>query len=90
MTFNEFQKQLINRKIDPQVAYMLTVMYEQITHVAQQGGEQSKLLLELANSMQGLVKLSESQIRDIAILKRGGRPDGVEVESVAHDPNDIN
>jgi hypothetical protein len=38
--------------------------------------------------MQGFVQLNEVQQREMRQFIRGGRPDGVEVASVANEPED--
>lgn len=88
MTYNEFQRELTRRGIKPQEAYMLSLMYERIVDLSQQIGMAAQLIEALTESVQGFVQLNESQQNTMRQFLRGGRPDGVEVESVAFDPDE--
>lgn len=89
-TFNQFQKELRDRGIDLQEAYMMTMMYEQIVELSNQMTICAKLIEALTDSVSGFVQLNETQQREYKRFMRGGRPDGVEVHSVAIDPNEDN
>jgi hypothetical protein len=87
MPFNEFQRMLANRGIDEKIAYVLTLMYEQISEISGQMDDASKILLTMANTMQGLTGLHEAtqdRVRDM--MGRG--MSGVDLKSVANDPED--
>lgn len=88
MQFNQFQKELQKRNIDPQIAYMFTLVYERLIETSRELTTCTNLLAELANSVSGFVQLNVMQQDQIKHLLRHGRPDGIEIESVAHDPND--
>lgn len=84
MTFNEFQRELQKRDIPPNIAYMLTLIYEQVGQLAKDVDTQSKVALSLAESMQGIVGLHEETQRRVKSL--GRRVEGVDVRSVANEP----
>ena len=80
-TYNEFQRELVKRGIDPQNAYMFTLIYERLIHVAKEVQTQSEICLALANSMQGVVGLHEETQRKMKELEKHNQTDGVEVKS---------
>ena len=86
MTFNEFQRELNRRVKDPQLAYMLTFMFETIVTQNQQIDEMASLLLNLAEQQQRFVEFNAQTQEVLKRVERRGRPDGVEVHSVANDP----
>lgn len=88
LTFNEFQRQIKNRGIDPQTAYMFTLMFEYIIELNKQGDEQASLMLNLFEQMQRVVELNKSTLDLANKVKRQGKPEGVEVASVAYDPDE--
>jgi predicted HTH domain antitoxin len=88
MEFNQFQKELRDRGIEGQTAYMMTLMYERIIDLSQQVVMASRLIDELATSLGNFVELHENTQRQLKTLMRHGRPDGVEVHSVAYDPDE--
>lgn len=90
LTFNEFQRQLNNRKIDPNVAYMLTVMYEQLGDLSKQFDEQLKVMVELANHLQSFANLRVADQHLLRSLQKRVLGDGVDVASVANDPEKKN
>lgn len=87
-TFNEFQRELQKRNIDPQSAYMFTLVYERLIETQRELTTCTRLLSQMTDSMAGFVQLNEMQQGQIKQLLRHGRPDGIEIESVANDPND--
>lgn len=88
LSFNEFQRELQRRNIPDNVAYMLTLIYERLVQLAQEGNQQSKIVLSLATSLQAVVDITEADRKNIKALARGGIPDGVDVHSVAIDPDE--
>lgn len=87
-TFNQFQKELRDKNIDPKVAYFLTLIYERLIETGGQLDEAAKLLLGMSQTMEEFVNLSEVQQREMRHFMRRGRPDGIEIESVANEPED--
>lgn len=89
MTFNQFQKELQRRGIDPQNAFMFTLIYERMIHMAKEQEDAAKAILALANTISGFVELHEATEKKLRDVQRGNRPDGVEVfsESVVDDPD---
>lgn len=85
-TFNQFQKELQKRGIKPQEAYMFTLVYERLLQISQEVEQSSKIVLEVVNSLQGLVQLNEVTQRQLARVSKGIFSDGIDVESVANDP----
>lgn len=85
MTFNEMQRELIRRKIDPNVGFVFTVIYERMIEQQKQIDETAKMLLQMVNSLQGLVTLRE---QDQEALQRLFRESGIQVQSVANEPEE--
>lgn len=91
LTFNQFQKQLRDRGIDPQIAYMLSVCYEQILDMAQQTDQMATALVGFADVLQGFVQLRAMDAEAIEQLRRRNLSDGVEVSSsIIDDPSKKN
>jgi intergrase/recombinase len=86
LTFNEFQRELIKRNIEPNTAYMLTLLYERMGELIKQQDDTAKMLLLFAKNMQGLVVLNEQTQNNLKRLAVGRKVDGVDVYSVAIDP----
>lgn len=93
MLFNQFQKELVNRGIDGQVAFMLTVVYEQLIDLAQQQEEMAKLMVTFADGVSKVISMQQADQKHLgALIKKvgsHGKEDGVSVETVAHDPNEF-
>lgn len=87
-TFNQFQKELQNRGIDPQTAYMFTLVYERLIQVAQEVQQCSRITLEVVESLQGVVALNEELHKRLNQVAKGMFVDGINVESVANDPDE--
>lgn len=85
-TFNQFQKELRDLGIEGKEAYVFTMIYERLIETENQLTTCARLISEMATSMEGFVRLNETQQRNVRMLLRGGRPDGVEVESVVNEP----
>lgn len=90
MAFNEYQRLLQKRGISEQEAYLHTVVFEQVVELASQLDTQSKLLLKMAEQMEGIVKLHEATQQHVVDLARFGQTPGVEFGSVANDPDKDN
>jgi hypothetical protein len=92
LTFNQFQKELRDRGIEGPMAYILTTMYERMSHMSSQMDELASLQLALANSMEGFVALHAQSSNDMDQLKARiggfGKTPGVDVHSVANEPED--
>lgn len=87
-TFNEFQRELIKREIKPQEAYMFTLIYERLSECENQLTMCARLLSELADTVTTFAHLHEHTTRQLQQVLRGSKQEGVDVQSVAHDPND--
>ena len=86
MPFNEFQRVLRDRGVDERTAYVMTMMYEQISEMSGQLDDVSKILLNMANTLEGLTGLHEAtQARVREVLGRG-QEFGVDVKSVRNEP----
>lgn len=88
MTFNEFQRELRAHGVEGPPAYFFTLLYERLIETENQLTLCARLVENMATSMQGFVQLNEVQQREMRQFIRGGRPDGVEVASVANEPED--
>ena len=89
MTFNQFQRELQERGIDPKVAYMLTVIYEQVMEQGKRIDDCASVLLNMAHTVRGLTGLNEQTAERLRRIERGGDESaGIEVRSVAYDPDD--
>lgn len=88
MEFNQFQKELRDRGIEGQQAYVFTMLYERLSDLAQQVTLSARIVNELADAVNKFADLHEHTQRQLKIMMRHGRPDGVEVHSVANDPDD--
>lgn len=90
MTHNQFQREIVNRGIDRQTAYLLTTVFEQQLEVSGQLDEAMKLLAGLVESVSNFVALNEAMEEKLQSVMRRGVPDGVEVHSVVRDPSEDN
>lgn len=88
MTFNQFQKELRDLGIEGKEAYLFTLIYERLTETDNQLATCASLIASLAETMQSFVQLNEAQQRNLKLVLRGGRPNGIEVESVVNKPED--
>lgn len=85
-TFNEFQRELRKRDIPPNIAFMLTLVYERLAEVMKSQELLAKVAAELATNMQGLAELNEVNTKRVERLSRGLREDGIDIASVANEP----
>ncbi len=92
LTFNEFQRELQKRNIDPNTAYMLTLVYERLGETVRIVEEMAKLTETFADSVARMVIMNQADQKTMSEMAKKlgmvGRTPGVEVASVAHDPND--
>lgn len=88
MTFNEFQRALQKRGIEPKVAYMFTLIYEQMVELSKHGDEAAVIMLDMARAMEGIVGLHETTKSHVEALARRGQTDGIDVASVANEPEE--
>jgi len=88
LSFNEFQRELRKRNIDPNTAFILTLLYERLAEVMKGQEETATVVLGMAQTMQGFVQLSEANNKKMQQLARGQYESGVDVMSVANDPED--
>lgn len=88
MTFNEFQRELQKRGIKPQEAYMFTLVYERLLQVSKQVEDNAQVVLSVVESLQGVVQLTDVMQRRLNNVARGFMSDGIQIESVANDPED--
>lgn len=91
MTFNQFQRELQNRNIDAQTAYMLTLIYERFAQLAKEHELMAQSIAQMADNMQQFVTLREDDRKRLMEMQRkiSGRSDGIDVfsESVLDDPS---
>jgi hypothetical protein len=85
VTYNEFQRELRAKGIPEREAYFFSLLYERLGEVEQQLTEAASVILGMANTLEMFNSLSKEQQLQIRNLQRMGRPDGVEVKSVAWD-----
>lgn len=88
MTFNQFTKELERRGIDQQTAFMLATVYERLIQQQKLIEDQASVLVQFANQLQGFVQLHGRTQEGLQRVMKGNRPDGVELGSVANDPED--
>jgi len=85
LTFNQFQVELRRRGIKEQEAYLFTLIYERLIETEKLVMMNAHVLEELTNSVASFVQISEGMQKELRLVRRGGVPDGVDVESVAWD-----
>jgi hypothetical protein len=84
MDWNTFNRELQNRVDDPQLRYMLGLIYERLLDVTKNTDANSQILLETVQAFQNMVGLNEimdGRIKRLHDIVKG-RADGVSVESV--------
>ena len=84
MDWNDFNRELQNRVDDPQLRYMLGLMYERQLDMARQTEANASIILELVGAFKNMVGLNEVLDGRVKRLHDTikGRVDGVSVESV--------
>lgn len=86
LTFNQFQAALKRHNVDPKIGYFLTMLFERQTHMANELEQMAKVVLSMANSLQGFVELNEVMQKRVERISRGMSADGVDVASVLPAP----
>ena len=83
MDWNEFNRQLQNRVSDPGIRFMLGIIYERLLDTTKQVDASGAIMLEMANTMHGIVGVSENIDEQVKGLRRHitGQHDGVSVHS---------
>ena len=84
MDWNTFNKELQNRVSDPGVRFMLGIIYERLLDTTKQVDAAGGIMLELAETVQSVVGISEHIDSQVKGLRRTitGQVDGVSFESV--------
>lgn len=87
-TFNQFQVELQKRGVDGPNAYMFTLLYERLIQTEQTVDQMSTLVNHFAELLSGFMQLREEDVKNIQGLQKkiAGRVDGVDVASVANEP----
>lgn len=83
MNSMEMQRRLRDSGLSPQACYIVNFLYEMVVEQQKQLDVQASVSLALAESMQGFAHLSEA---NMALLQRGNKTEGVDISSVANDP----
>lgn len=83
LTFNQFQKELRNRNIDPSTAYMLSVVYEQHVEVLKQVDAMASIINSLADTVGNVVNLHSVTTDRLQALNKmvTGEVEGVTVST---------
>lgn len=90
MSFMQFQRELENRQIPKQTAFMLATVYENVFEMSKQLDTLSSLLLKTVETMQGVVGSNEVVLAQAKRLREFGKEDGIDVTSVVPDPETEN
>jgi len=91
MSFNEFQRELQKRQIPENIAYMMTMMYEQMIEISKQGDAAANIMLEMAKTMEHLTILHQDTQQKVYEFRRSDRDDAlIDVRSVANEPEKDN
>lgn len=88
MTFMEFNRRLSECHIDKHTRYLLSYLYEVNAELNRNVAETAKALFALTEVVQNYTVINNQLLDDVNKLRRGNMPDGVEVHSVANDPED--
>ena len=91
MDWNTFNKELQNRVSDPGVRVMLGIIYERLLDTTKQVDAAGAIMLEMANTMQAVVGVSEHIEGQVKGLQRHitGKVDGVDLSSVPLTNDDV-
>lgn len=90
MSLMQFQRQLEEREIPKQTAYMIGIMYENLLEVSKQLDQCTSIMLTMAKTMENVVGSNELVLRQAERLREAGKEDGIDVRSVLPDPEDRN
>jgi phage-related minor tail protein len=88
MQFNEFNRRLYHCHLDPETKFLLTHMFEVQVEFSKHLDVATTLMGQLADKIQTVLGINDALIEGIRELQRRGMADGVEVHSVANDPED--
>jgi hypothetical protein len=86
MQFNEFKRRLNDAHLSPQAEYLLTHMFEVQVQFSKDMNTQSSLILELANAVGKFIQLNQAMEDKMRQVLGLGKEDGIDVQSVANDP----
>jgi hypothetical protein len=83
MDWNEFNRELQNRVSDPGVRFCLGLIYERLLDITKQVDTSNEIILSMAQTVQGVVGLSEIQDGRLKELRNliQGQSSGVSVHS---------
>lgn len=84
-TFNEFQRELQRRNISPENAYMFTLIYERLIHLAKEVEQTATAVLAMAETVTGFVELHERTQGELKKLRDHNKTEGIDVRSEPYD-----
>lgn len=87
-TFNEFQRELVKRNIPENIAYVFTMIYEEMLEMSKQNDAAAKIMLEMAKTMENLTLLHHETGRKVFEFQKSQRDFGIEVKSVRNEPDE--
>lgn len=90
MTFNQFQRELEKRGIDPQLRIILTEVYSQQRELGRQMNQMAEIIDQVVGTVARFAELHEATQGKVMELKRdiAGDVEGVSVETEAFDPTE--
>lgn len=68
-TFNEFQRELRSRGVEEPNAYIFTLIYERMIHMAKEIDDCAKATLALAETIQRVVQLHQVTLDKVEALR---------------------
>ena len=91
MDWNTFNRELQNRVNDPNLRFILGLIYERLLDMGKHVDSNANVLLELVGTIQNVVGLSSVMDDRMKQLYRqvNGRDDGISVESVPITNDDV-
>lgn len=87
-TWNAFQKELINRGIDKQTAFMLSSLYEKLMDMSETLDACAEAVKMMARNQEAFIKLTEADRAAINRLQKTVSGVTVESEAIADDPTE--
>jgi hypothetical protein len=92
-SFNEFQKELNKYVTDQGLRYLFTLVYERMSETARQVDQSVDLMVTFASALEKITHMHQSDQKTVGELaRRAGlinKPAGVDVQSVANEPDDV-
>lgn len=82
----EFERRLRDASLSPQAMYIISEQRERIVELQKQVDLQADATLMLARTIEGFVKLNEAMEQKLELVSRGSAPFGIDVSSVASEP----